>query len=46
MFCSIASGAANPMQGTSIEKTKTTKADLQKALAESFAFCDAQIATR
>ena len=45
MFCSIASGAANPMQGTSIEKTKTTKADLQKALAASFAYCDAQIAT-
>ena len=33
-FCSIASGAANPMKGTSIEKTKTTKADLQKALAD------------
>jgi uncharacterized damage-inducible protein DinB len=45
MFCSIASGAANPMQGTSIEKTKTSKADLQKALAESFAYCDAQIAS-
>jgi uncharacterized damage-inducible protein DinB len=42
MFCSIASGAANPMQGVSIEKTKTSKADLQKALADSFAFCDAQ----
>ena len=45
MFCSIASGAANPMQGTSIEKTKTSKADLQKALADSFAYCDAQIAS-
>ena len=44
MFCSIASGAANPMQGVSIEKTKTSKADLQKALADSFAFCEAQYA--
>lgn len=44
MFCSIATGAANPMQGVSVEKTKTSKADLQKALADSFAFCDAQYA--
>jgi len=44
MFCSVASGAANPMKATSIEKTKTSKADLQKALADSFAFCDAQLA--
>ena len=42
MICSMGSGAANPMKDTDIEKTKTTKADLQKALAESFAFCDAQ----
>ena len=42
MICSMASGAENPMKGTDIEKTKTAKADLQKALAESFAFCDAQ----
>ena len=41
MICSMASGAENPMKGTDIEKTKTAKADLQKALAESFAFCDA-----
>jgi uncharacterized damage-inducible protein DinB len=38
MFCSNASGAKGP-EG-SIEKTKTSKADLQKALADSFAFCD------
>ena len=44
-FCSIASGAANPMKDTSLEKTKTSKADLQKALADSFAYCDAQLAT-
>jgi len=44
-FCSTASGAANPMKDTSIEKTKTSKADLQKALADSFAYCDTQLAT-
>ena len=43
-ICSTASGAANPMKGMSAEKTKTSKADLQKALADSFAFCDAQFA--
>src|SRR5262245_16069254 len=43
-FCSMASGAANPMKDTSIEKTKTSKADLQKALADSYAFCDSQFA--
>ena len=41
MICSTASGAANPNK-TSIEKTMTTKADLSKAVAESFAFCEAQ----
>lgn len=39
-FCSAAKGVPNPMQGQSIEKTKTTKADVIKALADSFAFCD------
>jgi len=42
-FCSTASGAANPMKGTSVEKTKTSKADLQKSLADALAFCDAQL---
>jgi uncharacterized damage-inducible protein DinB len=42
MICSMGSGAANPMKDTDIEKTKTTKADLQKALADSFSFCEAQ----
>jgi DinB superfamily len=36
MICSMGSGAANPMKDVDIEKTKTTKADLQKALADSF----------
>ena len=38
MICGAATGAKGP--GTDIEKTATTKAALQKALAESFAFCD------
>ncbi len=41
MICSAATGAANPST-TSIEKTKTTKADLSKALGDSFAFCEQQ----
>jgi uncharacterized damage-inducible protein DinB len=41
MICSTASGAANPSK-TDIEKTLTSKADLSKAVAESFAFCEAQ----
>jgi uncharacterized damage-inducible protein DinB len=39
MICSVASGSKPP--ATSVEKTKTTKADLEKALADSFAACDA-----
>jgi ABC-type transporter MlaC component len=39
MICSAAGGNAGPKE--SIEKTKTSKADLQKALAESFSACDA-----
>jgi uncharacterized damage-inducible protein DinB len=43
-FCSAALGEKAPMGGfdpsTSFEKTKTTKADLEKALADSFAYCD------
>ena len=42
MICSAAGGSAAPTD--SIEKTKTSKADLQKALAESFAACDAAYA--
>jgi len=38
MICSAAGGDAGPKD--SIEKTKTSKADLHKALAESFAACD------
>jgi uncharacterized damage-inducible protein DinB len=43
-FCSAVVGE-NPPEGgfdpkSSFEKTKTTKADLEKALASSFAYCD------
>jgi hypothetical protein len=39
--CSAAKGEANPNQGSNLEKTKTTRADIIQALADSFAFCDA-----
>jgi uncharacterized damage-inducible protein DinB len=38
MFCSQASGEANPSKG--IEKTKTSKADLTAALKDAVAYCD------
>lgn len=38
--CAAVKGVPNPNQGTDLEKTKTTKADIVKALADSFAFCD------
>jgi uncharacterized damage-inducible protein DinB len=39
MICSRAAGEASPSQ-ENIEKTKTTKADLVKALNAAFAYCD------
>jgi uncharacterized damage-inducible protein DinB len=39
MFCSVVSGKPNPAPG--VEKSKTGKADLVKALNDAFAFCDA-----
>src|SRR5687768_7888198 len=38
-FCSAAKGEKAPVSG--IEKTMTTRAELQTALAESFAYCNA-----
>ena len=38
MFCSQASGEANPMKD--IEKTKTSKADLVSAIKDAVAYCD------
>lgn len=40
MICARALGEKNP-SAENIEKTRTSKADLQKALAESFAYCEA-----
>jgi hypothetical protein len=38
--CAAARGVPNPNQGQNLEQTKTTRADIIKALADSFAFCD------
>jgi DinB superfamily len=43
--CSAATGVANPHQGSNLEKTKTTRADIIQALADSFAFCDPAFAS-
>lgn len=37
-FCSAAAGEKAP--ASDVEKTKTSKADLEKALADAFAYCD------
>lgn len=39
--CSQVRGVPNPNMGINLEMTLTTKADTIKALADSFAFCDA-----
>jgi len=41
--CAVAKGEANPNQGNDNEK-KATKAEFAKALADSFAYCDAVFA--
>ena len=38
--CAAARGEANPNQGQNLEQTKKTRAEIIKALADSFAFCD------
>ena len=38
--CSALTGAANPMMGKNLEKDLTTKAEVVKALADSYALCD------
>src|SRR5438552_18040191 len=38
-FCSAVLGEKSPMTG-SVEKTKTSKADLVQALKDAFAYCD------
>ena len=44
LLCSKVRGEKSPVEMMSIEKTKTTRADIQKALAESYAYCDGAIA--
>jgi uncharacterized damage-inducible protein DinB len=44
LFCSKVKGEESPSAMMAVEKGKTTKADIQKALAESYAYCDAAIA--
>jgi uncharacterized damage-inducible protein DinB len=44
MLCSRAKGEANPVK-ESIEKTKTSRADLIKALTDALAYCDAVYAS-
>jgi uncharacterized damage-inducible protein DinB len=39
-FCSAAKGAPNPNQGKNLENELKTKAEIVKALNDSFAFCD------
>jgi uncharacterized damage-inducible protein DinB len=43
MICAMATDGQRPAD--SVEKTKTSKADLQKALADSFAACDSAFAS-
>ncbi|HXD21457.1 MAG TPA: DinB family protein [Vicinamibacterales bacterium] len=40
LWCSQAKGEKNPNAGVDLEKTLKTKAEFQKALADSFAWCD------
>jgi hypothetical protein len=40
LWCSQAKGEKNPNAGVNLEKTLKTKAEFQKALTDSFAFCD------
>ena len=43
--CAAARGEANPNQGANLEQTKTTRDDIIRALADSFAFCDPAFAS-
>ena len=42
--CARVKGVPNPMQGRQLEQDLKTKADITKALADSFAFCDGAFA--
>jgi uncharacterized damage-inducible protein DinB len=41
LWCAQARGEKNPNAGNNLEKTLTSKADIMKALNDSYAFCDA-----
>jgi uncharacterized damage-inducible protein DinB len=43
-ICAMSKGEKSPMEMQSIEKTKTTKADIQKALADSYTYCEGAFA--
>jgi uncharacterized damage-inducible protein DinB len=43
--CSAVKGAPNPMQGKRLEQELKTKAEIVKALADSFALCDEAFAS-
>ena len=40
LWCAQARGEKNPNAGVNLEQTLKTKAEIQKVLADSFAFCD------
>jgi hypothetical protein len=42
--CSTLKGVPNPMQGKNLEQELKTKAEITKALADSFALCDSAFA--
>ena len=44
LWCSQAKGEANPNAGKTLEKSLTTKAEITKAVADSFAYCDSAYA--
>ena len=44
MLCAMSKGEKSPVEMQQIEKSKTTKADIQKALGDSFAYCEQALA--
>jgi uncharacterized damage-inducible protein DinB len=44
LWCSQAKGEKNPNTGNNLEKTLKTKAEFNKALADSFTYCDSAYA--
>ena len=44
LLCSKVKGENSPVEMRALEKTKTTRADILKALSESYAYCDAAVA--